>query len=99
MSPGRRPRTTRLWPALCLGVCTGSAQAALQLEPVDHSLTPAEAAATRELLADAVQRLPAAWADALDQSIEVEWSDGLPEQVHGRAHVRRMLLDLALLDA
>ncbi|MGH8243822.1 MAG: DUF4105 domain-containing protein [Steroidobacteraceae bacterium] len=98
MSPGRRPRTKRLWPALCLWVCAGSAQAALQLEPVDRSLTPAQAAATRELLADAVQRLPAAWADALDQSIEVEWRDDLPAQVHGRAQLRRMLLDRALLD-
>lgn len=98
MSPARRPRSWRLWPALCLWVCTGSALAAPQLEPVGHSLTPAEAEASRQLLADAVQRLPAAWSDALDQRIEVEWRDDLPEQVHGRAHVRRLLLDRALLD-
>jgi hypothetical protein len=42
---GRRPRITRLWPALCLFACTGTAQAALQLEPVDALLTPAQAAA------------------------------------------------------
>ena len=64
----------------------------------DRSLTPAQAAATQQLLADAVQRLPAAWVDALDQRIEVEWRDDLPAQVHGRAQGRQLLLDRALLD-
>ncbi len=98
MSLGRRLRTAWLSPALCLLACTGSAQAALQLEPVEHSLTPAEAAATQQLLADAVRRLPTAWVDALDQRIEVEWRDDLPAQVHGRAKARQLLLDRALLD-
>ena len=98
MSLRSRLRTAWPWPALCLLACTGSAQAALQLQPVDRSLTPAEAAATREVLADAVQRLPAAWVDALEQRIEVEWRDDLPAQVHGRAQARRLLLDRALLD-
>lgn len=96
MSLGRRLRTA--WPALCLLACTGWAQASIRLQPVDDSLTPAQAAATRELLADAVQRLPAAWVAALDQRIEVEWRDDLPAQVHGRAKARRLLLDHALLD-
>jgi hypothetical protein len=96
VNPGRRLRTA--WPALCLLACTGSAHAALQLQPVDRSLTPAQAAATQQLLADAVQRLPAAWVDALDRRIEVEWRDDLPTQVHGRAQTRRLLLDRALLD-
>jgi hypothetical protein len=86
------------WPALCLLLCTGSAQAALQLESVDRSLTPAQAAATQQLLADTVQRLPTAWVDALPQRIEVEWRDDLPAQVHGRAKARRLLLNRALLD-
>ena len=98
MNAGRRLRTTWPWPALCLLVCTGPAQAALQLQPVDESLSPAEAAATRQLLADATRRLPVVWADALEQRIEVEWRDDLPAQVHGRAQARRMLLDRALLD-
>jgi hypothetical protein len=98
VSPGPWPRTTRLWPALWLCVWAGSAQAALRLEPVDGSLTPAEAAATRELLADAAGRLPAAWSDALPPRIEVKWRDDLPAQVHGRASARRMLLARALLD-
>ena len=89
----------RPWPALCLLVCTGAAQAAPQLQPVDGSLTPAQAGATRQLLADAVQRLPAAWADALaEQRIEIEWRSDLPAPVHGRAQARRMLLARALLD-
>jgi hypothetical protein len=89
---------TRLWPALCLWAFSGSAQAALQLEPLDQSLTSAQAAASRQLLADAVQRLPAAWADALDRRIEVEWRDDLPTEVHGRAKSRQLLLKRALLD-
>jgi uncharacterized protein DUF4105 len=98
VNPGRRPRTTRLWPALCLWACAGAAQAAPQLEPVDDSLTAAQAAATRQLLAEAVDRLPAAWADALDARIDVEWREDLPAQVHGRAKSRRMLLRRTLLD-
>ena len=98
MNPGRRPRAARLWPALCLFACTGSAHAALQLDPVDHSLNPAQTAATQQLLADAVQRLPATWAEALDPTIEVEWRDDLPAEVHGRAKARRLLLKRALLD-
>lgn len=87
------------WPALCLLLCAGPAQAALQLEPVDRSLTPDQARASRQLLADAVERLPAAWAGALDQRIAVEWRDDLPAQVHGRAKARQLLLDRALLEA
>jgi hypothetical protein len=98
VSLGRRPRVTRLLPALCLWACSGSAQAALQLEPVDRSLTPAESAATERLLAEAVRRLPAAWTAALDDRIEVEWRGDLPAQVHGRAKWRRMLLRRSLLD-
>ena len=98
MNPWRRPRRTRLWPALCLWACSGSAPAALQLEPIDQSRPPPQAAATRQLLADAVQRLPASWADALDGRIDVEWRDDLPAQVHGRATTRQLLLKRALLD-
>ena len=98
MKPSRRLRASRPWPALCLLACAGSAQAAPQLQPVEASLTPAQAAATRRLLDDAVERLPIAWADALNQRIEVEWRDNLPTQVHGRAQAARILLDRSLLD-
>jgi Domain of unknown function (DUF4105) len=93
-----RLRTAWPWPALCLLACTGWAQAAPQLQPVDRSLKPAQAAATQQLLADAVRRLPAAWMDALERPIELEWRDDLPAQVHGRAQARRLLLDRTLLD-
>ena len=98
MSQGRRLRTSRPWPALCLLGAAGAAQAAPQLQPVAGSLTPAESTATHQLLAEAVQRLPMAWADALDRRIEVEWRDDLPAQVHGRAQARRILLDRRLLE-
>src|SRR5262245_12399892 len=97
--PGRRLRTMRPWPALCLLVGAGAAQTAPQLQPVDGSLAPAQDEAPRQLLADAVQRLPAAWPDALaTQRIEVEWHNDLPAPVHGRAQASRMLLAHALLD-
>jgi len=90
---------SRWWPALCLLVSSGSAQAALQLEPVDGSLTPAQIEASRQLLADATERLPTTWTAALYQRIEVEWRDDLPAQIHGRAKADRLLLNRALLDA
>lgn len=98
MTPARRPRTARLWPALCLCFFAGSAQAALQLELADPALTPAEAAATRQVLDDAARRLPASWAAALDERIEVEWRDDLPAEVHGRTTTRHLLLKRQLLD-
>ena len=98
MIPERRLRTA--WPlsALCLLACTAPAQAAPQLQLVDDSLTSAQVAASQELLADVVQHLPAAWADALEKRIDVEWRDDLPAQVHGRSQARRLLLDHELLD-
>ena len=98
MSRRRRQPHRRLWPALCLLAWTGTVQAAPQLVLVGSSLTPAQTTATRELLTQAVQRLPATWADALDRRIDVEWRDDLPVQVHGRAATRQLLLNRALLD-
>lgn len=98
MSPPRPPRATS-WLLLCLLACAAQAQAAVPLRVLDDTLTPAEAAATRQLLDDVAGRLPPAWADALDRPIDVQWRADLPAQVHGRAQARRMLLDRALLDA
>ena len=92
--PERRP-----WLALCLFACASQAQAALQLQSANDALTPAQVVATRQLLDDAVQRLPPAWAEALDQRIDVEWRDDLPIHVHGRAKGHRMLFARALLVA
>ena len=98
MSQRRLPRGKSSWWWLCLLACAGQVQAALQLQPVDATLTPTQIVATEQLLDDAVRRLPPAWTDALDQRIDVQWRDDLPAQVHGRAQARRMLLDRALLD-
>jgi hypothetical protein len=81
----------------CLLACAGNAQAALQLQPETASLTQEQAAATRQLLEAAVQRLPPAWTTALDRRIDVAWRDDLPAEVHGRAKARQLLLKRALL--
>ncbi|WP_255516197.1 DUF4105 domain-containing protein [Luteimonas suaedae] len=85
------------WPVLCLLAGTAPAQA-LSLQIEDGALHPVQAAATRQLLDTTIERLPPAWAAALDHRVVVEWRDDLPAQVHGRAIGRRMLLDRALLD-
>ena len=79
----------------CLLACAVPAQA-LQLESVEGGLTHGEAIASRQLLDNAVQRLPASWADALDH-VRVEWRDDLPADVHGRALNGRVLLKRPLL--
>lgn len=79
----------------CLLACALPAQA-LQLESVEHGLTPGEAIASRQLLDNAAQRLPASWAEALDH-VRVEWRDNLPANVHGRALNGRVLLKRTLL--
>lgn len=83
----------------CLLLFAGHAQAALQLEVDADALTAAEAAASRQLLEEALRQLPPAWKSGLDLRIAVQWRDDLPPQVHGRAAGRRLLLDRELLDA
>ena len=85
------------WLLLCGLACACDAQAGLRLQPETESLTSEQAAATQQLLASAVQRLPPAWVDALD-SIPMAWRDDLPAQVHGRAKAKRLLLNRALLN-
>ncbi|KAF1719192.1 DUF4105 domain-containing protein [Pseudoxanthomonas wuyuanensis] len=84
--------------ACCLLLFAGHAQAALQLEADAGALTAAQAAATRHLLDEALQRLPPAWNNGLDRRITVQWRDDLPPQVHGRAIGSLLLLDRGLLD-
>lgn len=91
-----RLKTT--WLLAYLLACAGHAQAAPHLRVIEDALTPAQAAATTQLLVDAVAHLPTTWADTLEQPIAVEWRDDLPPGVHGRARARRMLLDRDLLD-
>ncbi|MFC3715788.1 DUF4105 domain-containing protein [Luteimonas soli] len=90
----RRPR----WLAACLLACALPSQAALQLQLAEDALTPAQAEAARQILDDATRRLPAAWIESIDGPITVQWTNDLPDTVHGRArgdtlHLRRALLD------
>ncbi|HJR73347.1 MAG TPA: DUF4105 domain-containing protein [Luteimonas sp.] len=62
----------------------------------EAALTPAEATASRQLLYEAVRRLPSAWVKAIDRRVDLYWGD-LPAQVHGRARSNRILLDRDLL--
>lgn len=103
MNPRRRVRRLHVVCAtLCLFACALQAQA-LQLQVAGETLSPQQTAATRQLLDNAVQRLPPTWAraleqTALEQAITVQWRDDLPAHVHGRAQDERMLLRRALLD-
>jgi hypothetical protein len=63
----------------------------------DDTLSPAQAAATRELLDDVLPRLPPAWIEAIDRRVTLEWRDDLPPGVHGRARSGELLLRRALL--
>ena len=75
-----------------------AAQAAPVFEIERHGLSSVEYEASERLLADAVARLPDAWAAALDERpIGVRWRDDLPEGVHGRATHWKIALDLRLL--
>ncbi|WP_344759079.1 DUF4105 domain-containing protein [Luteimonas lutimaris] len=86
------------WLAAWLLACTASLHAAPRLQLHDGTLTPPQAAAAREILDEAMQRLPPTWADALDPRTVVEWRDDLPPDVHGRVRGDRLLLRRALLD-
>src|SRR5690606_10333420 len=93
-----RMRRTAPWLAACVLACTAPLQAAPRLQLRDGTLTPPQAAAAREILDEAMQRLPPSWADTLDPRIAIEWRDDLPPDVHGRVRGDRLLLRRALLD-
>ncbi|WP_454831369.1 DUF7844 domain-containing protein [Pseudoxanthomonas wuyuanensis] len=92
----RPPHWRRL--AWCLLLFAGHAQAALQLQADADALTVQQAAASRQLLDEALRRLPPAWNNGQELRITVQWRNDLPPQVHGRAVGRRLLLDRRLLD-
>lgn len=78
-------------------LASATAVAAPRIEPVP-GLDAVDLAATASLVAAASERLPAAWAQALDRPIALEWRDDLPEGVHGRAKHWRILLRRELLE-
>jgi len=99
VSPRRRRWLPHVrWLASCLFAFALPTQAALQLQVADDGLTPVQRDASRQILDDVVRRLPPVWLQALDQRIDIEWRDDLPEHVHGRARGRRIRLNRALLD-
>ncbi|TWG89852.1 uncharacterized protein DUF4105 [Luteimonas sp. J16] len=86
--------------ASCLAgllACTAAAAAQPRMAVDGEGLSPAEQAATRELVAAAMARLPPRIADGLGREVALRWRDDLPEQVHGRARNGRIGLDRRLL--
>jgi len=81
-----------------LWLVLATAQAAPVFELDDAGLSPAQRDATRQLLDQAVVRLPVAWREALDRPIAVRWRVDLPDGVHGRATRWAIALDRKLLD-
>ncbi|WIH06863.1 DUF4105 domain-containing protein [Xanthomonas translucens pv. graminis] len=72
---------------------------ALQLQVDASGLSAPERAASQALLDATLPRLPPAWSAAIAAPLTVQWRDDLPEQVHGRAQARQLLLNKALLRA
>ncbi len=89
----------RIWAAVAipwLAVAAGATAAPL-LHPAG-GLTPAQQAATTQLVGQALSRLPPAWSAALDRPIELRWRGDLPADTHGRATGWRIALDRRLLE-
>ena len=78
---------------------TNLCQAALRLTPDDGDLAPAERAATRQLLSEAMAVLPPRMIERLDRDVQVRWSDRLNHDVYGSAGGRTLLLNRRLLPA
>ncbi|MCC4596565.1 DUF4105 domain-containing protein [Xanthomonas campestris pv. phormiicola] len=72
---------------------------ALQLRVDARGLSASERAASQALLDATLPTLPPAWAAAIAVPLTLQWRDDLPEQVHGRAQARHLLLNKALLRA
>lgn len=80
-----------------LAMACASAHAVPTLQLDEAGLSPDEIAVSRQLLADAQARLPAAMRDATGRTLEVRWTDALAEPVHGHAGRNELLLNRALL--
>ncbi|HRN61311.1 MAG TPA: DUF4105 domain-containing protein [Luteimonas sp.] len=78
--------------------CAAPALAELRVDVDAADLSPAEAAATGELVDLALAVLPPVFRERLDQAIVLRWRDDLPGHVHGRARNGRIGLRRELLD-
>jgi len=86
--------------ALCLSgllACAAAAAAQPRVAVDGEGLSPAELAASRDLVAAATSRLPPRLAAGLDREVVLRWRDDLPERVHGRTRNGRIGLDRRLL--
>ncbi|MGC6374023.1 DUF4105 domain-containing protein [Pseudomonas sp. K2I15] len=79
----RRIAACLLAGTLLLGV--SAAQAALQLRLKTDGLSPAQQQASQALLDEAMQALPPRFIEQLDRTIDVGWTDKMPENAYGQA--------------
>ncbi|WP_434031282.1 DUF4105 domain-containing protein [[Pseudomonas] boreopolis] len=98
IAPGRPPFRWLAGLLFCLPG-TGWAQASLPLQLHAEGLTAEEAEASDRLVEQVADRLPARWREALASPIRLEWTQGLPAHVQGRAAATRIRLDRRLLHA
>jgi hypothetical protein len=76
----------------------GTAQAGLQLRLKTDGLNPAEQQASQALLDEAMQALPPRFIEQLDRTIDVGWTDQMPDNAYGEASlVSELDLNRALL--
>nr|WP_178124880.1 DUF4105 domain-containing protein [Pseudomonas sp. Fl4BN1] len=81
-----------------LALLCNSAQADLQLRLKTDGLTPAQQHASQVLLDEAMQALPPRFIQQLDRTIDVGWTDQMPDNAYGEASlVSELDLNRALL--
>ncbi|WP_421553407.1 DUF4105 domain-containing protein [Pseudomonas yamanorum] len=77
-----------------------AAQADLQLRLKTDGLSPAQQQASQALLDEAMQALPPRFIQQLDRTIDVGWTDKMPENAYGQASlVSELDLNSNLLDS
>lgn len=81
-----------------LGLLCSTAQADLQLRLKTDGLSPAQQHASQALLDEAMQALPPRFIQQLDRTIDVGWTDRMPDNAYGEASlVSELDLNRALL--
>nr|WP_262925960.1 DUF4105 domain-containing protein [Pseudomonas chlororaphis] len=81
-----------------LALLCGTAQADLQLRLKTDGLSPAQQHASQALLDEAMQALPPRFIQQLDRTIDVGWTDQMPDNAYGAASlVSELDLNRALL--
>lgn len=84
--------------AAALGLSCASAQAELKLRLKTDGLNPQQQQASQALLDEAMQALPPRFIQQLDRTIDVGWTDRMPDNAYGEASlVAELDLNRALL--